>query len=117
MGRKARTEGPDSSEKPVQLNAKVPEQLLLAFNRYWAESGDGKRDDLVVDALRFFLKRKPPKRVLRNAAASFAVSATGVAEPTDTLEDTVIEITRRHAQAIVNATDAVRRNRRRTGTK
>ena len=63
MGRKPRTipKGTDRS----QLNATLPEQLVIDFNSYCVDQKIERRDDLMEYVLRRFLHspRKPAKRV------------------------------------------------------
>jgi len=108
MGRRPKVRGSKKGFK--QLNAKVPAQLLLEFNNYWQENADqwdrvdnqGRRDDLIVIALKELMNRKPPRRAPSAERARKHASEVQV-DP----RDAVISFARKQAEAIVDATRAV----------
>jgi hypothetical protein len=101
-GRPPRTTRREGVEKSP-LNAKIDEQLLLAFNDFSQkpENWSGTRDELVEFVLRTFLTspRKPPRQADRPEEQEVAAAADSTRRVFD-----VIAGARRHAEAIVRIT-------------
>jgi hypothetical protein len=114
MGRKPKTRG--STKGFTQLNAKLPRQLFLQFNKYWEENGQhwdhddnqGRRDDLVVIALKELMTRKPPQRARTRRREDEATASH------PDRRDSVISFAHRQAKAIVEATAEFEQRRRRS---
>jgi hypothetical protein len=114
MGRKPKTRGPTKGF--TQLNAKLPKQLFLQFNQYWEENGQhwdhddnrGRRDDLVVIALKELMSRKPPQRARTRRQEDEPAAATRPDR-----RDSVISFAHRQAKAIVDATAEFEQRRKR----
>jgi hypothetical protein len=102
MGRKPRLA--PSGRNKSQLNATIPEQLLLDFNTYCHETRtDEARDGVLEEALKWYLsrRRKAPKR-----------AATHAPGPEHQECEAVIASANEYAAKIVEITSSARGRRR-----
>jgi len=107
MGRTARIRSNKRGDLPSQLNAVVPEQLLLNFNRACVESKQ-PRDVVVEAAIRFYLERKPAKRAAVRSLSPEPVTVPQAIDQVD-YDDcvTALALTRRLAEQLLEATKTV----------